>query len=209
VGDYEDDAVLVAALRHGDEAAFAWLLDRHGPGLARVARRHVADDDTAADVVAETWLAVIRGIDGFEGRSSVQTWLYRIVLNRARTRGVRDARTESTGDLLADDGPAFAPGRFRRRPPYRHHWSRPPAPWEDEPDARLAGREVLAAVADAITTLPERQRSVFVLRDVEGWSAPEVCEVLEVSEGNQRVLLHRARARVRQALEDRHEEGGW
>lgn len=202
MGDFADDEVLVAALRAGDEAAFAWLLDRHGPGLARVARRHVGDDDTAADVVAETWLAVIRGIDGFEQRSSVQTWLYRIVLNRARSRGARDARVEAADDL--DDGPAFAPDRFRRLPPYRHHWARPPAPWEDEPGARLAGREVLAVVAAAIEALPERQRTVLVLRDVEDWSAAEVCDVLALSEGNQRVLLHRARAAVRRRLEDEH-----
>jgi RNA polymerase sigma-70 factor, ECF subfamily len=203
--DYSDDLALVAALRDREEAAFVWLLDRYGATLRRVARSYVRTGASADDVVQETWLAVITGIDRFEGRSTVKTWVFRILMNLARTRGVRDQRSVPFADLADDDGAgrAFTPDRFRAGLTlWSGHWMLPPAPWEEQPDLRLESAETLEVVAQAIAELPERQRAVLVLRDVDGWAPAEVCDLLELSEGNQRVLLHRARAVVRQALED-------
>ena len=204
--DFSDDGVLVDRLRRRDEAAFAWLLDRYDAPLRRVAAGFVRTGASVDEVVQETWLAVIAGIDRFEGRSSVKTWLFRILMNQARTRGTREARVEVTADPEAD-APSFDPDRFRRRPgPSRGHWRRGagPAPWDDQPADHLASAETLSVVAAAIAALPDRQRAVIALRDIDGWDATEVCELLELSEGNQRVLLHRARAGVRRALEDRY-----
>jgi RNA polymerase sigma-70 factor (ECF subfamily) len=203
--DFTDDVALVAALRAGEDAAFAWLLDRYGAALQRVARTFVSTPGSADEVVQDTWLAVITGIDRFEGRSTLKTWIFRILMNQARTRGVKDHRSVPFGDLADDDGagPAFAPDRFRAGlSVWSGHWIFPPAPWEEEPGARLQSAETLEVIRRAIAELPERQRAVLVLRDVDGWAAAEVCDLLELSEANQRVLLHRARAGVRQALED-------
>ena len=211
------DADLVAALRDGDGSAFAAVLDAWSPGMLRVARAYVADRHTAEDVVQDTWLAVLRGLDRFEGRSSLRTWTYRILVNLAKTRGVRDARTVPWSGLDAsDDGappgptvdPALFSGRFSLHP---GHWRRPPAAWppfaarsaaEPSPEEAALAAEVRRRVEEAVAELPERQRVVLVLRDVQGYSSEEVCAVLDVSAGNQRVLLHRARAVVRGRLSE-------
>jgi RNA polymerase sigma-70 factor (ECF subfamily) len=207
---YADDAALAAALRAGDAAAFTWLLDRYDGSLRRLARTYVSTADSADEVVQDTWLAVVKGIHGFEGRSSVSTWIYRILANIARSRGVREQRSvpfsSAPGALDDGAGPAVDPERFVTKATAGGApvgaWSRPPAPWEEEPEARLESRQTLDAVQAAIDALPPAQREVITLRDIEGWTADEVCNALELSETNQRVLLHRARSKVRRALED-------
>ncbi len=208
--DYEDDAMLVDALRRGDEAAFAWLLDRHDASLRRLARTYVASAAVADEVVQETWVGVIRGIDRFEQRSSVKTWLYRILMNVARTRGVKEHRSipfsSMAGALEEGAEPAVAAERFQGPDDdLPGNWSSPPTPW-DEAEARLLAHETLAVVASALESLPAAQREVITLRDLEGWSSGEVCNALSLSETNQRVLLHRARAKVRRVLEAHFEE---
>lgn len=204
--DFSDDGQLVEALRRRDEAAFVWLLDRYDASLRRVARTFVRTGASADEVVQETWLAVVTGIDRFEMRSTVKTWVFRILMNVARTRSVREHRNVPFSDLAAEageDAPSFAPDRFRSGLRlYRGHWDRGPEPWEEQPAERLEAAEALATVRRAIAALPDRQRAVVTLRDIDGWTAAEVCDLLEVSEANQRVLLHRGRGRVRQALED-------
>lgn len=198
------DAVIVARLRARDEAMFAALVDAWSPGMLRAARAFVADEHAAQDVVQETWLGVLRGIAGFEGRSSVRTWAYRILLNRARTRGARDARVIPAGSLTPtaeDHAATVAAHRFRGAgDAYPGHWRDHPAVWPSPEDGALAG-EVLRQLAGALAGLPDRQRIVVVLRDVEGYSSDEVCDLLSLSAGNQRVLLHRGRAALRAALE--------
>ena len=206
--------VLVAALRRGDEDAFAWLIDRYDGSLRRLARTYVATPAVADDVVADTWLAVVKGIDRFEGRAAVSTWLYRILANIARTRGVREHRTipfsSAAGALDEGAGPAVDPERFGSDRATRATGSgRPrPTPWNDEPEASLESQETLAAVRAAVEALPPAQREVITLRDLEGWTSTEVRNALDLSETNQRVLLHRARAKVRRALEQHFEEAG-
>lgn len=198
------DAALVAALRGGDEGAFRGLVLRHHAALVRLARASVASQGVAEEVAQDTWLAVIQGIDRFEGRSSLKSWIFAILVNRARSRAARERRSvpmSSLGGAAGDDGPAVDPDRFVQ--PGRRwggHWSSPPVPWE--PAERLLAQETRGVVAGAIDRLPAMQRVVVSLRDIEGWSSEEVCLLLEISEGNQRVLLHRGRARVRAALED-------
>lgn len=210
--DFTDDGQLVAALRRGDEAAFVWLLDRYHASLRRVATNFVRTAASADEVVQETWLAVVAGIDRFEMRSTVKTWIFRILMNVARTRGGRERRSVPFSDLGPEPGevaPSFAPDRFRSGfRLYRGHWARGPEPWEEQPAERLEAAETLATVRGAIAELPDRQRAVVTLRDIDGWTAAEVCDLLELSEANQRVLLHRGRARVRQALEDAYLERG-
>lgn len=208
--DFADDQVLVTALRRGDEAAFGWLVDRYSSPLQRLARSYVATPAAADDVVQDTWLAVITGIDRFEQRASVKTWLYRILMNVARTKGVKEHRNipfASLGPELESDEPAVVPTRFqgpRDRTP--RHWAAPPVPWDEEPEERLMAGETLSVVATAIQQLPPNQQSVITLRDVDGWSADEVCNALGLTETNQRVLLHRARSKVRQTLEAHFED---
>jgi RNA polymerase sigma-70 factor (ECF subfamily) len=200
------DAQLVGQLRSGDEAAFAALVDRWGPALLRLARSYVPSQAVAEEVVQETWLAVIRGIDGFEGRSSLRTWVFGILLNLARTQGRRERRTLPFASLMrrGPEGraePAVEPARFQgRRDERPGWWAAPPARWGD-PEEYLEAAETQAALQRAIAALPPRQREALVLRDVLGLPADEACGVLGLSEGNQRVLLHRARAKVRAALE--------
>ena len=197
---------LVARLRAGDEEAFAELIDRYGASMLRVARLHVRDRAVAEEVVQETWLAVLNGIERFEGRSSLKTWLFRILSNRAKTRGEREGRSVpfsaiAATDAAADGGRSVDADRFQgadaQQWPY--HWSAPPRAWTQE---KALEREALGVVKDAISDLPDTQREVIRLRDVEGWSADEVADALEISDVNQRVLLHRARSRVRTALEN-------
>jgi RNA polymerase sigma-70 factor (ECF subfamily) len=196
----DDDAAVIAALRRGDEAAFASLIGRYQASLLRLAMAYVATTEQAEDAVAETWLGVLNGIDRFEGRSSLKTWIFRILVNRAKTKGVRERRSVPFYDL-EDDGdgaePSVDPARFRGGA-----WSAPPASWEGIPEERLLSAETRAVVDDAIAALPEMQRAVITLRDVRGFTAPETVEVLGITEANQRVLLHRARSKVRARLEE-------
>lgn len=198
-----DDAALVAALRAGDETAFAWLLDRYYDTMLRVARMHVSTKEAAEDVVQEAFLGVIQGIDQFEGRSSLRTWMFRILVNRAKTRGERESRTRPFSSLeseLEAGQPSVDPDRFLADGRWAGFWGNPPTA-QDLPEARLLAVEAGDRLATAIEALPQMQRAVITLRDVQGFTATEVCELLEVSEPNQRVLLHRARSKVRSALE--------
>ena len=203
---YADDRVLVEALRRGDEDAFGWLIDRYDGSLRRLARNYVATPAVAEDVVQETWLAVVKGIDRFEERSAVSTWLYRILANIARTRGVREHRSipfsSAAGALDEGAGPAVDPERFGTPgAPGYGAWAAPPTPWADEPESRLEFGEVLDVVRAAVEQLPPAQQEVITLRDLEGWTSTEVRNALDLSETNQRVLLHRARSKVRRAVE--------
>jgi len=201
------DAPLLAALRAGDEDAFATLVTRYHASLRRVACAYVSTDAVAEDVVQETWLAVIDGLDRFEQRSTLKTWLFHILANKAKTRGARDKRIVPFASLgRVGDEPAVSPDRFQGEgDAWPGHWAAPPRPWED-PERRLASLEVREHLHAAITSLPPVQQAVLTLRDVEGLEASEVCALLDVSAGNQRVILHRARARVRSELERYFEE---
>jgi RNA polymerase sigma-70 factor (ECF subfamily) len=199
-----EDAELVAALRRGDEPAFAALVDELSGPLVRLAPAHVPSRAIAEEVVQDTWVGVIRGLDRFEGRSSLRTWIFQILLNNARTRGKREQRSlpfSALGRAEEGDEPAVDADRFQgRRGEYPGHWARPPAEW-DSPAVRLAGEDARRVMLEAIAALPDRQREVLALRDIQGYSAAEVCNALELTETNQRVLLHRARSKVRAALE--------
>jgi RNA polymerase sigma-70 factor, ECF subfamily len=201
-----DESELIEALRRGDEAAFAKLVDELSPALLRVAMAHVPSRAVAEEVVGDTWLGVIRGIDRFEGRSSLRTWIFQILLNNARTKGKRERRTlpfsffGRRGEEGRDE-PAVDPSRFQgRRGEDPGAWARPPVEW-DAPDAKLESDAVRTVLLKAIADLPPRQRDVITLRDVLGYSSAEARNILDVSETNQRVLLHRARSKVRRALE--------
>lgn len=199
------DAELIAALRAGDESAFEDLVERLHPSLVRVARLYVSSDAVAQEVAQETWLGVLNGLDRFEERSSLRTWIFRILANIAKTRGMREGRSVPFSAAGAEDGEAAVdPDRFIPAEAERaaRHWAIPPAVWSTEPDERLLAGEVRTLIFRTIETLPPNQRAAIVLRDVEGWSADEVRNELGVGETNQRVLLHRARSKVRQALED-------
>jgi RNA polymerase sigma-70 factor, ECF subfamily len=197
-----EDHELVQRLREGDESAFAELIDRYGATMVRVAQMYVRDRATAEEVVQETWLAVLNGIDRFEERSSLKTWLFRILTNRAKTRGERDGRIIPFSSLAGtgeEDEPAVDPDRFLGPDSAEPGaWAAPPRAW---PQDEVLGRETLEVIEAAIEELPETQREVIRLRDVEGWSPMEVAEALEITDGNQRVLLHRARSKVRAAVE--------
>jgi len=204
LGPETGDASLVAALRAGDEGAFRELVTRYHSSLVRLARASVASHAVAEEVAQDTWLAVIRGIRGFEGRSSLKTWIFRILVNQARTRGARERRIIPLSSLGGDAGhaPAVDPDRFvSDGQRWAGHWYAPPVPWTDLPAETVIGKETVALVASAVEELPDRQRQVVTLRDIEGWTAAEVCELLGLSEGNQRVLLHRGRSQVRARLE--------
>jgi RNA polymerase sigma-70 factor (ECF subfamily) len=201
-----DESSLVTRLRAGDESAFLELVERFQRPLVRAALLYVPSRDVAQEVVQETWIAVLNGIDRFEGRSSLRTWIFRIATYQARTRGERERRTVPLSRLLdpgsETGGPSVDPERFQGAgSPWPGHWVEPPASWGGDVEARLLGRETGRVVADALETLPPSQRLVITLRDVQGWSSEEVCDALEISAVNQRVLLHRARSRVRAALE--------
>jgi RNA polymerase sigma-70 factor, ECF subfamily len=193
----------LAALRSGDEAAFLALVRRHNASMVRVAQIYVGSRAIAEEVAQEAWLGALKGLDRFEGRSSIKTWLFRIVTNIAKTRAVREGRTIPFSALRNPEHvqePAVEPERFRAHddPRWPGHWAVKPQEW---PEERLLAGETLAVVGAAIEELTASQRAVITLRDLEGWSADEVCNALELSETNQRVLLHRARAKVRKALE--------
>lgn len=203
--DPDDD--LLARLRSGDETAFAGIVDRWSPAMLRIARAYVATAQSAEDAVQDAWLGVIRGLPRFEGRSSLRTWVFTILVNQARTRGAREARTVPLSDLGRDDdtGPTVDPDRFQG-PDDAHPggWkaSARPASWEGQPEGRVLAGEALRLLESALTLLPPRQRTVVTLRDLQGLSPAEACEVLGITPQNQRVLLHRGRAALRRTLED-------
>ena len=210
-GAASDDEGLVLALRHRDEAAFAALVERYHPQLVRLAAQFVPNRAVAEEVAQETWIGVLQGIDRFEGRSSFRTWLFRILTNQAKRRGERESRSLPFAAFSAadeDDGePAVAPERFH--PPghqWAGHWVSYPRDVSEAPEEHLLSRETRDLVLRAIDSLPPNQRLVITMRDVEGLPPEEVCNVLSISETNQRVLLHRARSKVRAQLE-RHLEG--
>lgn len=196
-----DQAELLRRLRARDEQTFATLVRDWSPSMLRLVRTYVADRAAAEEVVQEAWLGVLQGIDRFEGRSSLKTWVYRILVNRAMTKGAREARSVPFATLAADeaaaDEPAVDPSRFTRE----GGWASPPRRWQDQPELALRSAETLEAVRAAIGTLPPMQRLVITMRDLDGFDAEETRNALAISETNQRVLLHRARARVRAALE--------
>ena len=195
------EAELLARLRAGDEEAFEELVARLYGTMLAVAQSYVKGRSVAEEVVQDTWLAVIQGLDRFEGRSSLKTWILRIVVNTAKTRGVREARSLPFASLEPDD-PAVSPDRFRGpEDPYTGGWKVFPGNWHLLPEETLHQREALGVIVATISALPPAQRAVIRMRDIEGCSPEEVCAALDVSEGNQRVLLHRARSRVRAALE--------
>ena len=198
-----DDRRTIAALLRGDEDTFRELVERYHGSLLRLALMYVRTRSAAEEVVQDTWLGVLRGLPAFEGRSSLKTWIYRILVNQARTRGVRESRSVPFSALGDDADPAVDPDRFLPgdHPAYPGHWATPPRRWDGAPEALLLAAETHDLVLSAIAELPPQQREVITLRDVEGWSSAEVREALELTEANQRVLLHRARAKVRARLE--------
>lgn len=201
-----DDLEQIEALRNGDERAFASLVDRYYGSLLRLAMAYVPSRAVAEEVVQETWVGVLEGLSRFEGRSSLKTWIFRILTNRAKTRGQRERRYEPMG-LGGDsgdnpDGPAVDPDRFLKSGYFVDHWVSQPNAWEDEtPERLLLSKETRAQIEKAIEALPPTQRQVITLRDIEEVSSQEVCNILDITETNQRVLLHRARSKVRRTLE--------
>jgi RNA polymerase sigma-70 factor (ECF subfamily) len=203
-----DDAALIARLRDGDERAFEDVVTRFYPSMLAVARGYVRSRAVADEVVQEAWVSVLKGLERFEGRSSLRTWVLRIVANTAQTRAVREARVVPMSSLEPESAEqAVEPERFRGAgDPFPGHWWAYPTDWRTVPEQRLLSQETLDVVKGAIEELPDLQRTVITLRDVVGCGSDDVCATLGISEGNQRVLLHRARARVRTALE-RHFDG--
>jgi RNA polymerase sigma-70 factor (ECF subfamily) len=199
-----DEAALVAALKDGDESAFVDLVDLHTAAMLRVARGYVPSREIAEEVVQETWIALLKGIGSFEARSSLRTWLFTILINTAKRRGVRERRDADVA-VLAFTGGTVDPARFRGSDdPYPGHWlpHEVPAPFPATPEGSVLGNELIALARRELDKLPERQRVVVTMRDMLGLDSAEVCELLDISVANQRVLLHRGRATVRQVLED-------
>ncbi len=197
-------AAIVEALERGDESTFSDLVTEYSPSMLRVARMYVSSRAVAEEVVQEAWLGVISGIGRFEGRASLKTWIFRIVTNIAKTRGEREGRSvpfSSVGGRDGDGETAVDPARFLDAGRWAGHWTSAPSRWSELPEEQLVGGETVGVVEQAIAALPEVQRTVITLRDVEGWSSEEVRNALDLSETNQRVILHRARAKVRGALE--------
>lgn len=203
VGATADDQRIIAGLRAGDEAVFVEMVDKYHGSLVRVALRYVPSRAVAEEVVQDTWIGVIEGIDRFEGRSTVKTWLYKILIYRARARGERERRTTPMSALYGDDSaPSVPTERFRGSDAlWAGHWATPPRRWDGDAEDRLLAGEAKAQIDAAIAELPSAQRDVIVMRDLSQFSSAEVCDLLGVTEANQRVLLHRARSRVRAALE--------
>ena len=192
-GAGDPDALLLERLRAGDEDAFLELVARHQSMLLRMARSFVSSSAVAEEVVQDTWLGVVRGIDDFAGRSTLRTWLLRILVNRARSTGVREARSVAIGDAA----PAVDSARFDAS----GGWMAPPEHWVEASEERLLAEGAADSIRAALAELPARQREVVMLRDIDGLSGQEVCDALDISEANQRVLLHRGRSRLRQSLE--------
>jgi RNA polymerase sigma-70 factor (ECF subfamily) len=203
----DSDAEVVAALRAGDEEAFVALVRAHHSLVHRTAMTYVSSRAVADEVVQDTWLGVLAGLERFEARSSLRTWIFHIAANIARTRAAREPRCRPFSSIAGDDrdapGPAVDPDRFLSadHPAWPGHWACAPNAW-GTPEERLQSRETRDVIRAAIAALPRPQRLVVTLRDVEGWSPEEACDALHVTPANQRVLLHRARTKVRAALED-------
>jgi RNA polymerase sigma-70 factor (ECF subfamily) len=201
----DSDAELIDRLRNCDEATFAWLIDTYSAPLLRLAVTFVQDASVAEEVVQETWMAVVTGIGRFEGRSSVKTWLFKILTNKAKTRALRERRTIPFSEFDPGNGnePAVDHDRFlpADHPQWPGHWSSAPQPWSMGPEGTALDRETLAVLRRALEDLPRAQRVVVALRDVHGWPAADVCAALDLTEANQRVLLHRGRSRLRAVLE--------
>ncbi|APE34820.1 RNA polymerase subunit sigma-24 [Nocardia mangyaensis] len=198
------DEVLVGRLRGGDDTAFALVLDTWSAPMLRLAQSFVSTPASAEEVVQDTWIAVIRGIDGFEGRAALKTWVFRILVNTAKKRGIKERRTVPFTSLLPEaSGPAADATRFRTvDDPYPGHWRTGQEPrGRSEPETEAERAEMRAVIAAAMTDLPDRSRTVLILRDAEGYSSDEVCALLGITAVNQRVILHRARATVRTRLE--------
>ena len=202
-----DDAATLAALRAGDEAAFTMLVERYHNSMVRLATAYVPSHAVAEEVAQEAWLGVLNGLQRFEGRSSLKTWIFRILTNIAKTKGVRENRSIAFSSVFDDAGgdePSVDADRFASE----GHWLLAPSGWGDSPEDKLETAECQALITETIETLPVNQREVIRLRDVLGFTSEEVCNALEVSETNQRVLLHRARSRVRKALEQYFDSAG-
>lgn len=201
-----DEASLLNSLRAGDEVVFTSLVEEYHPSLVRLARLYVRDEAIADELAQETWLAVLKGLSGFEGRSSLKTWIFTILTNKAKTRGQRERRSFAFSDFenTDSDSPTVDPDRFR--PPsegiWEGHWVEGPTHWKEIPEDSVLYSETMNIIRQSIDSLPDNQRIVMTLRDMHELSSEEVCNVLGISETNQRVLLHRARAKVRQALEN-------
>lgn len=201
----QGEVALLARLRQGDEGAFDELVRKHHGALIRMAMGHVADREVAEEVVQDTWMAVIEGLDRFEGRSSLRTWIFGIMIHKAKDRGVREKRHTTFSsfesfDEESEDG--IDPSRFHQSGEWAGHWAFPPQPWDDQtPEKLLASRQAVNAMNRAIEALPQSLKDVLILRDVEGVEAKEACEILKITETNLYVRLHRARERVRQAVE--------
>jgi RNA polymerase sigma-70 factor (ECF subfamily) len=193
LGDSREDLELLKRLRAGDEEAFMTLVDRHQATMMRLASSLVRSREAAEDVVQDTWVGVLRGVERFAGRSSFKTWLLTILVNRARSTGVRESRSVAIGDAV----PAVDRSRFDAS----GNWMAPPHHWVEESDDRLLAESLAQQIWGTVGELPGRQREVLILRDVDGLTSEEVCAVLDISEGNQRVLLHRGRSRLRAAIE--------
>jgi RNA polymerase sigma-70 factor (ECF subfamily) len=203
-----DETALVEALRQGDRDAFATLVDANSPWMMRIALSHVSTRASAEDAVQEAWLRCLNGLDGFEGRSALKSWLFVIVTNCARRRAERDSRSVPFSELARREAERSEPealeGRFfdDSHPRWPGGWTSFNRSWESLPEQRLLAGEVSERIESAAARLPEGQRAVFLLRDVEGWGSEEVCNALGISGSNQRVLLHRARHTIRAVLED-------
>jgi RNA polymerase sigma-70 factor, ECF subfamily len=204
-GIVKDESELLAALRDGDEGAFAQIVDLHTPAMLRVARGYVRTHEIAEEVVQETWIALLKGISRFEGRSSLRTWLFAVMINIAKKRGVKERRT-ADAEVAALTGGTVDPARFRPADAdiWPGHWKEhcEPAAFPLTPEGSVLAEELIAVARRELDKLPERQRVVVSLRDMLGFASSEVCELLDISVANQRVLLHRGRAAVRQALEN-------
>lgn len=203
--EVNEEVALVARLRQGNEGAFNELVNKHHGALIRMAMGHVADREVAEEVVQDTWMAVIEGLGRFEGRSSLRTWIFGIMIHKAKDRGVREKRqvTFSSFESIDDDGEeTIDPSRFHQSGERAGHWAFPPQPWDDQtPEKLLASQQAVSAMNRAIEALPPTLKDVLILRDVEGVEAKEACKILKITETNLYVRLHRARERVRQAVE--------
>ena len=198
----DDDAALLARLRDGEEAAFNELVDRYYALTLHVARSYVRSPSVAEEVVQDAWIGVIEGLHRFEGRSSLKNWIVRIAVNKARTRGAREARSVPFSALVTDDDDGIDPSRFRGPgDAFPGHWTSYPRTWRSLPDEATAMHETLSVVQEAIEALPEMQRLVLTLRDIDGWGSAEIATALGLTDANERVLLHRARTKVRAVLE--------
>jgi RNA polymerase sigma-70 factor, ECF subfamily len=207
----KEESALIARLRKGDEGAFDELVNQHHGALIRMAMGHVGDREVAEEVVQDTWMAVIQSLDRFEGRSSLRTWIFGILIHKAKDRGVREKRHTTFSAFKSsndDNEEAVDPSRFQQTGEWAGHWAFPPQPWDDQtPEKLLANQQAVSAMQRAIEALPATLKDVLILRDVEGMEAKEVCELLKITETNLYVRLHRARERVRVAVET-YLEGG-